>query len=132
MTLGSSGALVTYSLERLAERDVDLTPHVYARLFAARPEFEGLFLMGPAAKGHMLDEVIRLVLDFADTGAYGNHMLAAERVNHENLGVPGEDFLGFLDILAQTVADLSRLDWTEEHAAAWRDTIAALKAAAGH
>ena len=125
------GALVIDSLERLAERDVDLTLHVYARLFAARPEFQPLFLMGPAAKGYMLDEVIRLMLDFADSGAYGEHMLAAERVNHENLGVPGADFLGFLDIVAQTVADLCGPDWTGDHARAWRETIAALKAAAG-
>jgi len=38
MTGPAFGALVIASLERLAERDIDFTPHVRARLFAARQE----------------------------------------------------------------------------------------------
>ncbi len=132
MTSPAFGPLVIDSLERLTERDVDLTPHVYAHLFAERPELEALFVMGPGAKGHMLDEVLRLILDFAGTGAYGRHMLAAERVNHENLGVPGEDFLGFLDVVAASVEALSGADWTSAHARAWREMTMVLKAEAGH
>jgi hemoglobin-like flavoprotein len=127
----SPGPIVVASLERLAERDLDLTPHVYERLFAERPEFEALFVLGPDAKGHMLDEVLRLILDFADTGAYARHLLAAERINHEALGVAAGDFLSFLDAVAATVAELSGAAWSEGDAAAWRELIAALKAETG-
>jgi hemoglobin-like flavoprotein len=126
------GPLVLASLEGLAARGIDLTPRVYARLFALYPHYEGLFILGPGAKGRMLDEVTRLVLDFADHGAYGDHMLAAERVNHEQLGVAAEDFLGFLDLVAVTVADLSGDAFTAAHSDAWRHMIAELKAKTDH
>lgn len=126
------GPLVLDSLERLLERGVDPTPHVYARLFALYPRYEALFILGPAAKGHMLDEVFRLILDVADGGGYGGRMLAAEQVNHEQLGVAAADFLGFLDVVAQSVADLVGASFTERHAQAWRELISMLKAQTGH
>jgi hemoglobin-like flavoprotein len=123
------GRLIVDTLERLAERGVDPTPYVYARLFSRHPELEPLFIMGPEAKGHMLDEVLGVILDHVEAGRYGLAFLRSERVNHQDLGVAPDMFMRFFDVLADTLKALSADAWTPEHERAWRSLIADLSTA---
>jgi len=124
------GPLVVDSLEQLAGRGVDPTPHVYARLFSVEPELEALFILGPDAKGHMLEQVLGVILDHVDAGRYAGSFLRSERVNHEDLGVAPEQFMRFFDVLAEVLRELSGDQWSPAHEQAWRALIADLPARA--
>lgn len=115
------------SLEAVAARG-DPTAAVYARLFAERPELEALFIMGDAAKGHMLDEVLRVIFDHLGPRTYGAGFMRAEVVNHENLGVPPALFMAFFGTVRDTFRDLAGADWTAEMEAAWVELIGELDA----
>ncbi len=119
---------VAESLERLAERVGDPGPLVYARLFARHPETEALFLMdqGGHVRGQMLAMAFEALLD---GGERLGGLLAIERRNHVNIGVPPAVFDGFLPLLMETVRDALAEEWTGPMEAAWRARIARLAAA---
>jgi hemoglobin-like flavoprotein len=116
------------SLEAVAEAG-DPTDAVYARLFAANPELEALFVMGRDAKGHMLDEAIRVVLDYVGPRSYATGFLRAEVVNHENLGVPPDRFADFFPVVRDSFRELAGAAWTPEMESAWAALIGELTAA---
>jgi hemoglobin-like flavoprotein len=130
MDRASYGPLVLDSLERLARRGVDPAPHVYARLFAESPELEPLFILGPDAKGHMLDQVFGVILDHVEAGRYASAFLRSERVNHADLGVAPEQFMRFFEVLADTLQALAGDAWSPAHERAWRALIADLSSIA--
>lgn len=123
-------SLVVWSLEQVAERHGDPTLEVYARLFAERPEFEGMFLLDRqgAARGAMLGHVIDTLIDLAGPKAYGANMIYAEMTNHQGLGVPPAQFVTFFDVVRSVFRELLDADWTAEVDEAWDDTLREIKA----
>jgi hypothetical protein len=67
-----------------------------------------------------------VLLDMAGPRAYGGHMVRAEIVNHENLGVPPQVFATFFGTVRDTIAAMLGPDWTPEVAAAWAEVMAEL------
>jgi hemoglobin-like flavoprotein len=126
----NSAERVAASLETLAERVGDPAPQVYARLFAEYPEMEALFVRDTtgAVRGEMLAMAFECILDIGGAGAYAANLIAAERVNHEGVGVPPEVFARFFPMLAETCRDLLGEAWTAEVDAAWRELLARLDA----
>ena len=80
-------ALIKRSLENVAERG-DPVAVVYARVFAAYPEMEKLFVRDTngLVRGNMLAETVNAILDFIDRDTYGGNLMRIEIVNHENFG----------------------------------------------
>lgn len=114
------------SLELAAAHGVDLTPLVYARLFANRPELEEKFCLdrNGAVRGSMLTHVIEVLLDHAGERTYAEAFVQSETVNHEGThGISAKVFSEFYDHLAATVRDLAGAGWSSSMEAAWRDTI---------
>jgi len=113
---------ITASLELVAERVGDPTPLVYERLFAAQPEMRELFLLDTddAVKGNMLAQLFECLLDLAGEGHYARGLIQTEMINHDNLGVPPEVFVTFLDTVVATLRDALGDDWTADMAQAWR------------
>jgi len=120
--------LIARSLELVAERHGDPAPLVYARLFAARPDMEALFVRDTAGsvRGQMLMVVIESLLDYIGGNAYSANLIRIERVNHEGLGVPPEVFDTFFSTVMETFKDLLGDDWTSEMDTAWRGLLAEL------
>ncbi|HMN74366.1 MAG TPA: globin [Rhodoblastus sp.] len=121
--------LITHSLELAAARAGDLTPLVYARLFAERPELAQSF--GHNAKtvhGEMLARALETILDFIGDSAYAANLVAAESAAHATYDVPPDTFVMFFRVIADTLRDALGADWTDETDAAWRDLVAALSA----
>jgi hemoglobin-like flavoprotein len=123
-----SAQVVAGSLELLAERVGDPAPQVYARLFAQHPDMEALFVRDTsgAVRGEMLAVAFECILDMGGAGAYAANLIAAERVNHEGVGVPPEVFGRFFPLLAETCRDLLGEAWTEEVEAAWAELLAGI------
>lgn len=120
--------LIEQSFELAAERCADLTPPVYARLFAAHPEMEELFWRDTnhAVKGEMLARVITAILDFIGPRQYARTMIQCEVVTHDGYGVPPETFGVFFGTVRDTLRDVCAETWTGEIDAAWRELIDAL------
>ncbi|HEY3951428.1 globin [Phenylobacterium sp.] len=121
--MADMGEIIAQSLEIVAERAGDPAPQVYARLFAAYPEMEAMFVRDTtgAVRGEMLAMAFQCLLDL--DGAYAANMIAAERVNHDAFGVPHEVFGRFFPLLAQTCRELLGEAWTAEMDAAWRAAL---------
>jgi len=122
-------APVVDSLELLAERDIDPTRAVYARLFARYPEMEALFVRDQKfiVRGQMVQMVMENLLDYATDRTFGLPMIQAERVNHVNLGVPNEVFGIFFGVIRETIAELLGDGWTPAMAQAWATMLARLE-----
>ncbi|HEY4942068.1 MAG TPA: globin [Rhizomicrobium sp.] len=116
------------SLELAAARCADLTPLVYARLFAQHPQMEALFWRDTsgAIKGEMLAKVFEAILDFIAERRYAAHLIQCEVVTHEGYDVPRETFRTFFATVAATIRDLLGPDWTTEIDGAWRKLLADL------
>ena len=116
---------IARSLDRVAERGFDPTEEVYARLFTAYPAMEALFVRDTtgAVRGHMLFEVVEAIVDLVGPRSYAHGLIAAERVNHDHLGVDRDAFLAFFAILRDTLAAELAGDWTAAMDAAWRDLL---------
>ena len=129
----TAAELIAGSLETLAERAGDPRDQVYARLFREYPEMEALFVRDTtgAVRGEMLAVAFECILDMEGKGAYAANLIAAERVNHEGLGVPPEVFGGFFPLLAETCRELSGEAWTAEVEAAWAELLARIAALTG-
>ncbi|MBS0363029.1 MAG: globin [Proteobacteria bacterium] len=116
--------IISQSLELLAERVGDPAPQVYARLFAAYPEMEAMFVrdVTGAVKGEMLAMTFQCLMDL--DGGYAANMIAAERVNHDAFGVPHEVFGRFFPLLAETCRELLGDAWTPPVERAWAAALA--------
>lgn len=120
---------ITRSLELVAARG-DPAVAVYARLFAAHPEMELLFVRDTngLVRGNMLAEAIGAILDFIDADRYGGNLMRIEIVNHENLGVPKDVFPAFFAAMREAFAEGLGSDWTPAFDAAWRELLARIDA----
>ena len=122
------GELITGSFELAAEACDDLTPLVYARLFARQPEMIPHFWRDTngSIKGEMLARVIEAILDFVDERAYAHRLIQCEVVTHAGYDVPPEVFATFFGVVAETMRDLLGKAWTAEIDGAWKSLLADL------
>lgn len=126
---------IARSLEIAAERAGDITPLVYARVFAQHPEMEPLFWRDRSGqiRGEMLARLLEVIFDFLDADHYGSNLLRTEIVTHEGYGVPRDVFPKFIEALAAIVKETVGSEWTPAMEQSWRRLTAALTqtAAAG-
>jgi hemoglobin-like flavoprotein len=114
--------LIVESLELAAARCDDLTPLVYARLFAEHPQMEALFWRdgNGLIKGEMLSRVIEAILDFIGERHYAHHLIQCEVITHAGYEVPPDVFAVFFGVVARTLREVVGADWTPEIDKAWR------------
>ena len=114
------------SLDAFAEAAGDPTALVYARLFAASPEMEALFVRDTdgAVRGQMLQQVFETLIDHVGGRAYSTNLIRCEVINHENLGVPPQVFATFFTTVMETFRDLLGGAWTPRFEAAWTQLLA--------
>ena len=118
---------LTESLTLLSERAGDVTGLVYARLFAAYPELEGLFLMDTdgGVRGSMLAQAFECLMDLADgPGTMAETVIRSERVNHDTYDVPAGMFEVFFDIIRDVTKEVAGSDWSPLMEAAWASVLA--------
>jgi len=118
-------AQIEHTLELAGELGGDLTPRVYANLFAAHPEMEALFVRDTngAVRGEMLARVFEMILDYIDRRAYAAQMIQCEVVTHDGYGVPPEVFGIFFQTVADTLRECLGAKWTDAMTAAWRELV---------
>jgi hemoglobin-like flavoprotein len=121
--------LVSHSLECAAARCDDLTPLVYARLFATNPDLEALFRKDARlVQGEMLARAIEGILDFIGDDAYARNLFASEATTHAGYDVAPHVFLAFFRAIGDAVRDVIGPEWTPAVAAAWERLYSELDA----
>lgn len=123
-----SANLIETSLELAAERCEDLTPLVYARLFAEHPQMEALFWgdKNGAVRGEMLARVFSAILDFVGERLYASTLIQTEVINHAGYDVPPDVFAVFFGTVAATIKQVIGSDWTPQIDGAWTQLLADL------
>lgn len=119
------------SLELVVERVGDPTALVYDRLFAQQPSMRDLFVNdhAGAARGHMLQMVLETLTNMADGAAWPANMIRAERINHDQIGVPFDVFATFFAVVHETFREAAGEAWTEAMEDAWTGVLARAAAA---
>lgn len=114
------------SLDLVADRCGDPTERVYDRLFARQPEMEALFLGDHSlqARGHMLQMVLDTLTNMAAGETWAGNMIRAEKINHDQIGVPFDVFATFFDVVHEAFREAGGEDWTAEMETAWTDLLA--------
>jgi hemoglobin-like flavoprotein len=126
--MSDDAAIITQTLEWIAERVGDPMPLIFERLFAEIPEAEALFIRdnGGLVRGQMFQVTMESLLDFLGDRSYGANLIQIERVNHQGLGVEPEMFDRFYLTVMATFKDILGTGWTEEMETVWSRVIAEL------
>lgn len=134
LTDPSDADAIELSLELAAERGGDLTPIVYARLFARQPAMEALFWRDTthAIKGEMLMRTFEAILDFIRKRQFADHLISTEVQTHAGYDVPPDVFATFFGIVAEVVQEVCGDGWSVAMSEAWRRTLADLDAYVVH
>jgi hemoglobin-like flavoprotein len=131
--LSDDAAIITETMERVAERVGDPMPLIFKRLFAEIPEVEALFIRdkGGLVRGQMFQVTMESLLDFLGDRSYGANLIPIERVNHQGLGVEPEMFDRFYLTVRATFKDVPGPDWTAAMETVWTRMIGELKGQCG-
>ena len=121
---------VERSFELAGERCEDLTPLVYRRLHAERPETLTMFRTAGSdlIKGSMLAMTIEAVLDFAGPRSGKFRMIVCEVMSHDAYGTPRELFVTFFGVILRTLQEVLGPDWTAEMDQARRKLLLEIEA----
>ena len=116
---------IEQSFELAAERCDDLTPLVYRRLHAERPETRAMFRTegSELVKGSMLAMTIEAILDLAGERSGKFRMIECEVMSHDAYGTPRELFIAFFGVILRTLQEVLGGEWTAEMDQAWRDLL---------
>jgi hemoglobin-like flavoprotein len=108
---GTAGELIAESLELAAARCEDLTPLVYDRLFAEKPETRAMFRADPKnlVKGSMLELALEAILDFAGEKKASHRLIFCEVQSHDAYGTQPEIFTVFFVVIRTSCASVSVL-----------------------
>ena len=122
-------AIITGTLELVAERCEDPTPLIYARLFEMHPELEELFVMDTdgGVRGSMVQTSFEYILDFIGENKLAPILIPAERSDHEGYGVANEMFDEFFIAMRDVFAGLIGDDWTGDMACEWDKLLSGIK-----
>ena len=123
--IASSANPIEQSFELAAARCDDLTPLVYRRLHAERPETLTMFRTegSELVKGSMLALTIEAMLDFAGPRTGHFRMIECEISSHDAYGTPRDLFIAFFGVIAGTLREILDQDWSPEIDAAWRKLL---------
>jgi hemoglobin-like flavoprotein len=126
--MDNDAAIITETMERVAERVGDPMKLIFERLFAEIPEAEPLFVRdkGGLVRGQMFQVTMESLLDFLGDRSYGANLIQIERVNHQGLGVEPEMFDRFYLTVMATFKDVLAGQWTGEMETVWTRVIAEL------
>jgi hemoglobin-like flavoprotein len=116
---------IEQSFELAAERCDDLTPLVYRRLHAERPETRAMFRTegSELVKGSMLAMTIEAILDLAGERSGKFRMIECEVMSHDAYGTPRELFIAFFGVILRTLQEVLGGDWTAEMDQSWRGLL---------
>lgn len=118
-------AVISATLDRVAECVGDPTALVFDRLFRENPSVRPLFVRDTdgLVRGQMFQVTIESLLDFLGDRTYGANLIQIERVNHVGLGVDPMIFDTFYRTVMATFKDILGPEWTPAIDTVWTRAI---------
>ena len=128
--IATSANPIEQSFALAATRCDDLTPLVYRRLHAERPETLTMFRTDGSdlVKSSMLSMTIEAVLDYTGPRTGKFRMIECEISSHDAYGTPRELFVAFFGVIARTLQEVLGAEWTADMDDAWRRLQAEIEA----
>lgn len=74
-------------------------------------------------KGSMLALTIEAILDFAGERSGKFRMIECELASHDAYGTPRQVFVAFFGVIAETLREVLRADWSPEIENAWQTLL---------
>jgi hemoglobin-like flavoprotein len=119
--------LIRTSLELVLEREPNLTHRFYARLFARHPEVKPLFGGRSAEQQEkMLQDAIVAVVDHIEDAGWLTDTLGGLGRQHVDYGATEPMYAWVGACLVETLGEVAGDDWSDAHAAAWSEALAAV------
>ncbi|MFT3722593.1 MAG: globin [Hyphomonadaceae bacterium] len=122
--------VILSTLQAVADRHGDPSAAIYARLFRAYPELEGLFHMDRdgGVRASMVQQGFECILDYVGPRLTAPQIIAAARIHHDGYGVPAERFDDFFAAMRDAFRDLLAKDWTPDMETEWAALLRELAA----
>jgi hemoglobin-like flavoprotein len=125
--LDTRHALMTASLDSIAEQGVDIVPAYFARFYAAFPDDEANFHNRAASQGAMVNEMLTMLLAQAAGETWVPMIMRAQVTTHYNHGdIALSQYRDALTLLVDVLAEATGPDWSAVQDAAWRAEADAL------
>jgi hemoglobin-like flavoprotein len=109
------------TLLAIAETGTDIAPLLFERFLAAFPEQRAAFTNLEAAMGRMTNETVEALMGVA-SGEFWVPVTITNFVDlHRNYGtIPLAQYVTFVDMVVDTLAEASGTGWSSAQEAAWR------------
>lgn len=122
----TDAAIITETLERVAERRGDPTSDVYARLFDSHPELERLFLLDRdgGVRASMMQQALECIVDYIGDRLVAPQIIASSRSHHDGYSVPRNRFDSFFVAIRDAFRNILGSDWTPEMEREWTAMLA--------
>lgn len=112
-------------LAEVSEHEAKLTEHLYASLFAKRPDAEELFgTYSQANQQRMMSETLAAVLNMLDQEPWLDEYVRAMGMRHQfSYETPTEMYPPYAEALIEALEAVSGSDWTPKLARSWRAAL---------
>lgn len=119
-------AIISETLDRVAEKAGDPSEQVYARLFQLNPDYEAMFVMDTdgGVRGSMLATSIDCLIGLAEGQDTPRLLLEASRMIHEGYGLADEELDNMFIAMRDTFRAILDNAWTPAMEAQWIDLLA--------
>lgn len=111
------------TLAHYAEQHGDPYDAAYAKLYAARDDYEGLFVLDTdeGLRRNMMRTTLEIIAAYVDDRQAAANRVVGARMSHIPYGIE-DDFGLFFTITRDIIAEGCAAIWSDAHAAAW-DTM---------
>lgn len=129
MTGTSDSAQIEATLIAVAQADIDITPALFDRFFAAFPEQRPAFINLAAASGRMTNETIEAMVGLAAGEPWVPVTITNFVDLHRNYGeIPQAQYMAFVDMVVDALADATGTGWNDGQERVWRTQARRLNA----
>ena len=124
----SQADIIYDTLEKVSGRVGDPKELIYARLFAAHPEFEELFILDVdgGVRGSMLESCYNCITGAAEKSDLPRFHLEAARMIHDGYGLEESQIDAMFDTIRDTFREVLADDWSPAMETAWSAILADL------
>jgi hemoglobin-like flavoprotein len=124
--------LIADNFALISEKTDNLAAVFYQRFFGKHPELEDLFTNNPAPQQQMLNETLTAVVDHLEDAGWVKTNMEALGLRHQSYEISDEMYDWWIDVLIETLCELSGEAWNERLERVWRKQLETICGFARH
>lgn len=115
--------LIAHNFEAISHTSDDIAKVFYGHFFARHPELRELFTVSLAPQQQMLNETLTSVIDHLEDASWVKSNMEALGIRHQDYEVTGEMYDWWIEVLIDTLRELSGDAWSERLDRVWREQL---------